>query len=517
MKTTFRFCLAACLLCFSALHAQSLQEFTNSFQLGKKLIEEKNYAGAKSALINVLKDVPQNPYYKYGVYLYALADYHLGEYTRCRETAVGFLSRYPNWEQADEVRLLAALAALAVRDMNAANGLGNAIKDARVRQLFVNAKNAYEQKNADAVDGSNSSAAAVPPSSVFKKRYHVGVMLPFMLAETDASKPGRRYQFVYDMYEGMRLAQEDLAQEGIDIQLHPFDTRRNNAALRRLLEEQKGLDLLIGPLYADNAEPLAAYAERHRIGIVNPLGTGQELMQYPSVLQAEPSASMLARQAALFAAEQFPGKTAVIYYGNTVEDSLMAFSYKQAHERNNGRIYLMRSLSPRMNFQRIISELDGAPRTDSTHIFICARQPAVALSLVSAVLSSKRVLPVITTHEWLDYDLLSYDQLQKARVHFLIPDFVRPTPAKTRLDKRIVERTNMVPSKFSYIGYETVYFFGKMLHKYGVQFRQQLSNEPPTDGLILPGFDFRDGKENARTAVCAFNNGVLQQVFPLVK
>jgi ABC-type branched-subunit amino acid transport system substrate-binding protein len=516
MAKLLRYCLIGCLMCtvLQVAHAQSLQEFTNSFQLGRKLIDEKNYTAAQSTLANVLKDVPQNPYYKHAVYLYALADYHTGEFARCRETLVNFLNRYPAWEQADEVRLLAALAALAANDPNVANAMGSALKDSQLRKVFDNARLAYQQKNG------GSAANSTPVNNrpvVTKKTYHVAVMLPFMLSETDATKPGRRFQFVYDMYEGMKIAQEDLAKEGVDIQLYPFDTERNNAVIRRKLEEQKGLDLLIGPLYANNVEPMGAYAAQHNISIVNPFGTGAELLKNAHTLLAEPSPVAMAQQAAAFAAAQLPGKTAIIYHGNTSEDSLMAYAYKQAHERNNGRTHIIRSLNPKMNFQRIISELDAAPRSDSTHIFICARQPAVAVSVVSALLSSKRVLPAITTQDWLNYDLLSYEQLQLARMHFIMPDFVRETPAKTRFDKLIVERTNMVPSKFSYIGYESVYFFGKMLHKYGVNFQQFLAQESPAEGIMMPGFDFRNGRENIRAAICTFNGGVFQQVFPLAK
>lgn len=513
MAKLFRYCLMGYLMCLSyTALAQSLQEFTNSFQLGKKLIDEKNYAAAKIMLANVLKDVPQNPYYKHAVYLYALADYQTGNFVRCREILGNFLNHYPYWEQADEMRLLAALAALSTNDLNSANTIVNAIKDVKLRKHFENARLAYQQKMAGSA---TNNAPSNRPTAATKKRYHVAVMLPFMLTETDANKPGRRFQFVYDMYEGMKLAKEDLAKEGIDIQLYPFDTERSNVAIRRKLEEQKGLDLLIGPLYANNIEPMATYAAQHNISIVNPFGTGAELLQHAHILLAEPSPATMAQQAAAFAAEQLPGRTAIIYYGNTSEDSLMAFAYKQAHERNNGRTHIIRSLNSKMNFQRIIGELDAAPRTDSTHVFICARQPAVATNVVSALLSSKRILPAITTQEWLDYELLSYDQLQHARVHFIMPDFVRETPAKTRLDKFIVEQTNMVPSKFCYIGYENVYYFGKMLHKYGTNFQQFLSQEPPFEGLTMPGFDFRNGRENSRVAICAFQNGIFRQVFPL--
>lgn len=515
MAKLLRYCLMGYLMCFLYVaHAQSLQEFTNSFQLGKKLTDEKNYAGAKSALANVLKDVPQNPYYKHAVYLYALADYHTGEFARCRETLNNFLNRYPAWEQADEMRLLAAFAALSANDLNGANMIGNTMKDSQLRKTFENARLAYQQNTTGAA--TNGTPANNRPAAT-KKRYHAAVLLPFMLAETDATKPGRRFQFVYDMYEGMKIAQEDLAKEGIDIQLYPFDTERSNTVIRRKLEEQTGLDLLIGPLYTNNIEPMGTYAAQHNISIVNPFGTGAELLKSAQTLLSEPSPAAMAQQAAAFAAEQLPGKTAIIYYGNTSEDSLMAFAYKQAHERNKGRTHIIRSLNPKMNFQRIIGELDAAPRSDSTHIFICARQPAVAVNVVSALLSSKRVLPAITTQDWLNYDLLSYDQLQLARMHFIMPDFVRETPAKTRFDKLIVERTNMVPSKFSYIGYENIYFFGKMMNKYGANFQQFLAQEPPAEGVMMPGFDFRNSRENVRAAICTFNSGIFQQVFPQVK
>ncbi|MCS6967081.1 MAG: ABC transporter substrate-binding protein [Cytophagales bacterium] len=490
--------------------AQSYQEFANSFQLGKKLIDEKNYASAKVPLVNLLKDTPQNPYYKYGAYFYALASYYTSDFLRCEQVLTELLNRYPHWEQADEARLLLALSHLATNNVTAANAVASSIKNGQVRKVFNNAKAASSHQAISSTSNHQSSLVA----HVKKKHYHVALLLPFMLSETDASKPVRRFQFVYDMYEGMKLAQEDLASEGIDVQLYPYDTQRSTVTTTEQLTRQKGIDLLIGPLYSNNLQPLSDYAAQHRITIVNPLGTGEELLKDNHTLLVQPTGAIMAQQAALFAATRFQGKTAIVYHDKNPEDSTMAYAYKSAYERNGGFVHLIRSLSNKSSFQRIVDELQNAPRTDSLHVFVAARQPAIAISLVSALLSCKRSIPAITTQEWLYYDQLSYEQLQLAQVHFLIPDFVRNTSTKSRLDKLIVERTNMVPSKFNYVGYETLYFFGKMLHKYGPAFRQYLGQEPVYEGLILPGFDFRNGKENACLAICTFNNGVLEQVFP---
>jgi hypothetical protein len=56
-----------------------------------------------------------------------------------------------------------------------------------------------------------------------------------MLPDIVPSKIRRGNDFILDMYEGMKLAKEDLAMKGIRINLYAFDTRMDSTVTQKLV------------------------------------------------------------------------------------------------------------------------------------------------------------------------------------------------------------------------------------------------------------------------------------------
>ncbi len=76
-------------------------------------------------------------------------------------------------------------------------------------------------------------------------------MLPFLSNNlTPESGLHDRY-FVLDLYEGMKIAQQELLEDSIRIRLHAYDTKRDSLTTRKLLNSLRNakMDLLVGPLF----------------------------------------------------------------------------------------------------------------------------------------------------------------------------------------------------------------------------------------------------------------------------
>ena len=82
-----------------------------------------------------------------------------------------------------------------------------------------------------------------------------------------------RHNFVFSLYEGMCLAQADLAQGGIYLNLQPFDTYKNALATRRILETKalQASDLIIGPLYNTAIDEVLKFSNTHEKNVLSPM------------------------------------------------------------------------------------------------------------------------------------------------------------------------------------------------------------------------------------------------------
>ena len=111
--------------------------------------------------------------------------------------------------------------------------------------------------------------------SLKKKTYNIAIMLPFFYESI--SKKGNT--FVLNLYRGINLAFEDLKDQGIDINLYCYDTKKNKELVQTLIEEKEfeTMDLIIGPLFPNTVEIVASFAKAKKINMINPLSYNKDL------------------------------------------------------------------------------------------------------------------------------------------------------------------------------------------------------------------------------------------------
>jgi hypothetical protein len=62
-----------------------------------------------------------------------------------------------------------------------------------------------------------------------------------------------------------------------------------------------------------------------------------------------------------------------------------------------------------------------------------------------------------------------------------------------------------------------MYYFGKILSKYGINFQNAIKQTDYDKGKMMIGFDFKDSNDNQCVAITKFKEGVLEIVnLPLI-
>ena len=100
-----------------------------------------------------------------------------------------------------------------------------------------------------------------------------------------------------EFYEGMLMALDTLKKEDANIELFVYDTHSDSTdKIKDILmkPEMADLDMIIGPAYAINLQPVSEFARKHDIKLIYPFSTiNPELKSNPEIFQVSPVDTLL--------------------------------------------------------------------------------------------------------------------------------------------------------------------------------------------------------------------------------
>lgn len=128
--------------------------------------------------------------------------------------------------------------------------------------------------------------------------------------------------------------------------------------------------------------------------------------------------------------------------------------------------------------------------------------------VVSSVISlclKLGIKPQIIGHEqWIKKEILNIYQLQRLPILFLSPNYIDYNrPALSIFRKNFFEKNATKPNEKSYIGYEMMLFFGRMLGDYGTYFQKKWENMHYS-GVIFQGVSYGKHHANQHIPVLRF-------------
>lgn len=590
-----KFILIICFfLSFSSLAQTSEQA---SYLKGKELYKSGKYQEAMQTLQPLTSLGTGNAYTPYACFFYSLSAYGAGQLGTAEAMMLQIATKFPTWEKLAEVNFWRSRFYLDGKEYYTAFDLLGTIKDnslandimgmkqyylaqessiATLQRLFD--KYSYDQQIAEALAQKLSQSSREPDHNqemldflvnefdldldllktnvqvalpvLKKEEYRVAVFLPFMLPnDINSATINRSGHFVLDIYQGLKLAVEKLKADGINIKLYAYDTQRDAARTQQLLntEEMKSIDLIIGPLYPGPSKVVYDYCLANKLNMVNPLSNNSQIISgNPYSFLIRPSAELMATKAAEFAKKKFKNKTAMVFYGTTTRDSIMAATYTQLLKEDSFKIVINKSVNAkssreilniltRSDFRKELNE-DGdtikvrSPWTNKVnvdvmdilnikpdsigHIFVVGSEQLIASNTISGVdtRADKNPIPVIALDDWLDYETMSFEQLERLGVHFIAPEFIDYSSDRMADFKDLfIERTATLTNAHSVLAYDMMLYLGRMLHKYGKYFQTGF-DQGFVRGEFSKGYQFDSLQCNLVVPIIKFQNAELVEV-----
>jgi hypothetical protein len=538
-----------------SLHAQD--DYAARYIAGKDFYKSGKYTYAMEQFKPLTTESDAHPFVQYAHYYYALSAFKANMFSEANQMLKQLMIKYPDWNKMDDAYyILANIAFEQKKYRDAMKYLFDRGKDIRedadkMKLFYFNTMSVDSLRTLNKLYPSDvplGKTLALRLSltndekdkmlleyliqdfsldrdkliktrkTVLKPAYNVAVLFPFMYKELNPENAQRPNQFVLDLYEGIKLAVDSLKKKGININLYPYDTEKDISKVTALLQlpELAYMDMIIGPVYPAHNALVNEFAYNNQICIVNPLSNNSKLMENnPFVFLYQVTYEDKALDAAEFASANFTNplpanNNVMIFYEDNNKDSLLAVKYKEAVTEKKFNVTVFeKAVVPKV--QQLLS--DSVKLSYVSHIFVASDDLTLAANVISKLEVSQMPIPLFTKEEWLEFRLLSFQQLERRQVYFLDQDYVDyGKPSVKSFKRTFINDMNLLPTTYAYEGYDLMFLFGSALKLYGNNFRDGLQKAGFIPGKIFPGYDYTASNSNRFIPITKFQDNLLKPV-----
>lgn len=514
---------------YSFSQAQSnLSEYEAQYQKALLFYQNNDFEKARIAFSQLSNLRFNNPIVPYSYYFQALAAIKVGKYAEAEASLQNLQLRYPNWEKNEEVAYLYATIAFENKDYAKGLQIANAITSDSLKNDILDLKKNFL---ADITDPKKltSLSEQFPDEILLKERIQAkssemsstkdlqqyrlnkgflnfAFLLPVNIDELSPDHPRRANQYVFDMYQGAKLAKAQLQKEKINVNLQVYDISNDGDQMLEVLNNAyfQTTDLLVGPLYSESNKLANAFCESYQIPLINPISNNEKLLEiFDKSFLAQPSVKMQAIKAAEYVTKQaFLGRNAAIYYTSSSTDSLLAEAYKQVLVKKGYDIEAFVKVTA--NSEMIASKI---PDKKLSHVFLATSDKKAGLAMLTA-LQKDLSTPLVTTAEAFQSSNLSGTTVAGREIYCIDPEFIdNENPEVDKFKKEYFAKYGSIPSYYSFCGYDMTLFWGRVLSKYGINFKKGLDDlDTYKQSFSTSGYDYTQSQDNQVVPITTFQN-----------
>lgn len=364
---------------------------------------------------------------------------------------------------------------------------------------------------------------SVPPARATGKVIKVALLMPLHLdqmgeistskfdVEQRGKKSYKQFEFI-EFYEGIRLALDQLASQGISVDLNVADVSDNTtSSVTQAFESHHAAqsDLIIALLFRDAFAQAATLAKQAGVYIVNPMSTRSEICaDNPYMVKIQPSVeSQIKTVLDNMQHERPDGHLYIVHSSAAAEKSLLAELKRQLAERKDLKYTL---LNWSQN-SKITQTVKGSP---NCHVLsICDmsndKMRVYVSDLLNRLSAIKTNSPTLyTLNDWTrDYPDVDFAQLQLLNYHTFSSSWDLANSVHVDFLKAFRERYGSEPtSSLAATGYDLTTYLVRGLNRSNNRFWEHPSVSLPE--LIHPLHIGRrqEGLENDQSQLYRLEN-----------
>ena len=266
---------------------------------------------------------------------------------------------------------------------------------------------------------------------------------------------------------------------------------------------------------------------------MNPIGYSPEFMKdNPLSLLVQPSYETIGRQSARWIHEHLGDRPTMVFYGESVRDSLMKSGFsteaaslglKIAHTQKvmkGGYERILTTLVKATEYDKFKNPIDFTMKRDSIHsIFVASDNELIFTKVISAVETRNDSIIIVGQETWLDKPQLDFSKFERLHIMLAAPSYADLFGTEyLRFRKAYLSRFGSMPATAQKAGYESYaksgYVFvinlGRAFAQHGRDFFSQLSvSGVETSSSLSPGWSWQGHADNQLVPFIYFRHGQL--------
>ncbi len=544
------------------------QDHRRQYKTAREFFDEDRYSLAMEAFKPLTVYDRNNPYVEYASFYYALSAYHQKFASVAKDMLLQIRQLYPDWNQQQEVSLWLAKIYFdqrqyfqAMQVLKEFPSLSAQYEVTKMKEHYLYAiedvetmRMMWEEHAEDAVVGKalakaiarqpfleqdgklldslltkfrlnrEEFASSLKPVNVFKDEYVVSLLFPFLAKTLEPTTATKVNQSILDLYLGMKMARDTLAKQGIKIDLRSYDTERSLTATESLLElsELKHTDLLVGPLFQNQMKIVQDFSVSNKINMISPVSNNTDFLgENPFALLLQPSNETIGIRSAEWISKNVFNKYCMVFFGEAAKDSVVAKSFlargrelglniiwaERVLKDNSADIF--KKLATPVEYDEFKNPIEFELKRDSIgSVFVASDDPIIYTKVISGVDTRADSTIIVGNETWLNNAAANFATYERLRLTMAAPTYASPSnPNFKTFRKEFIRRHGTLPSEFSKVGYEFMWFVGNCLKKYGVYFQDGLRESPPVPGYLFKGYDYSQSRSNQFVPFVQFRGG----------
>lgn len=375
-------------------------------------------------------------------------------------------------------------------------------------------------KEVDITDKKNKTTDNTNSETNLQDHYDVALLIPL---EAKSYTAGKSTERMINYYAGVKMALEQLGDNGANITLHTIDVADGGSITTKLREATSvGADVIIGPYDKDDLKAAAKFAKDEEITLVSPWYSSSKTTEdNPYFIQLKPSLldhyqKMMEHvsknydldQVVLLAQEgnrtdenraKYFQKLARSYFKENTAKPLQEYFISQ-DSLNESRMLFYEYLQPEKTTVFLLPNMNS---TDESFIYGAIRRLTAERGDSKVVVYG---MPIV-----LDSEKLTFDNYYGTSAHVVASNFVDKEDSKVLAFKRkYYDLYGGIPSEEAYEGYDMMLYIGNAIMKYGTSFQYKMNQDYKdllqTNIALYPSYQDSDDNYSSNKKIDYFAN-----------
>ena len=313
--------------------------------------------------------------------------------------------------------------------------------------------------------------------------HSVALLLPFNLdkisLETADLKKIRKADLAIDFYQGVKLALDSLSEEGNNYKLQVFDCQENELHIVNLARAGSVLnnDLIIGPIFPESIKTFSEFADLKNKLQVSPLAASDPAQfKNPKLVSLTNNIEQHGWKVADFINKNYkPGNVNVVLINTqSNDDEKFAAPFKSFLNQLSDNRFVIHERPNSIGLE------DHLSKAKINLVIIASDNRDFVLPTIDRLYKVSQAgsrIEVFGHPNWVKAQFLNSEKMQWLNTRITSSYFVDYKSRKVKsFIARYRDEYGMDPSEYAFKGFDTGYFFGKLLSRYGNDYPKHLTD-----------------------------------------